>query len=209
VGELDSSTEELKNLLNTWIAQLQDKDKQPIKNLLMQLFPKLKAVWSNNHIEQRNLEWREQLRVCSLEIFPIYFRLTLSANELSNTQIQSILALATDAEKFKRYLLALTKEKLPDGTTKARIFLEQLENYVEEEIPVNYIPSIVEALLDVSDQILLSQNDEPRGILDFGDDVIISCFISRLLQQLDETSRVDLINKAIYQFSKRGQQILT
>lgn len=72
VGEVNLSIDELKNLLSTWIAQLRDEDKQPVKNLLMHLFPKLKFILGNTYLdEKQELEWREQLRVCSLEIFPI------------------------------------------------------------------------------------------------------------------------------------------
>ncbi|MBD2728874.1 AAA family ATPase [Nostoc sp. FACHB-892] len=198
VGEVNLSIDELKNLLNTWIAQLRDEDKQPVKNLLMQLFPKLKFILGNTSLdEKQELEWREQLRVCSLEIFLIYFRLSLSASELSNIQIKIILGLVENTEKFRNYLIELTKQKLPNGTTQARVFIEQLENSTEE-IPVNYIPSVVEALFDVSEQ-LLSQDDESHSILAFSNEVIISRCISQLLRQINETSRFELLKKVITQ----------
>ncbi|MBD2243378.1 AAA family ATPase [Nostoc sp. FACHB-888] len=198
VGDVNLSIDELKNLLNTWIAQLRDENKQPVKNLLMQLFPKLKFILGNTYLdEKQHLEWREQLRVCSLEIFPIYFRLSLSVGELSNIQIKIILGLAENTEKFRNYLIELAKQKLPNGTTQARVFIEQLENSTEE-IPVNYIPSVVEALLDVSEE-LLSQDDESHSILAFGNEVIISRCISQLLHQINETSRFELLKKVITQ----------
>ncbi|MCC5601764.1 P-loop NTPase fold protein [Nostoc favosum] len=198
VGKVNLSIDELKNLLNTWIAQLRDEDKQPITNLLMLLFPKLKFILGNTYLdEKQELEWREQLRVCSLEIFPIYFRLSLSAGELSNIQIKIILGLVENTEKFRNYLIELAKQKLPNGTTQARLFIEQLENSTEE-IPVNYIPSVVEALFDVSEQ-LLSQDDESHSILAFGNEVIISRCISQLLRQINETSRFELLKKVITQ----------
>ncbi|MDZ7956049.1 P-loop NTPase fold protein [Nostoc sp. DedQUE09] len=198
VGEVNLSVDELKNLLNTWIAQLRDEDKQPIKNLLMHLFPKLKLIFGNTDLdEKQELEWREHLRVCSLEIFPIYFRLSLSAGELSNVQIKIILGLVGNTEKFRNYLIELAKQKLPNGTTQARVFIEQLENSTEE-IPVNYIPSVVEALFDVSEQ-LLSQDDESHSILAFSNEVIISRCISQLLRQINETSRFELLKKVIIQ----------
>jgi predicted KAP-like P-loop ATPase len=202
LGEFKSAKEEIKNLLNTWIAQLQNQDKQPIKKLLIHLFPKLNTVWGNTYIdESEELQWHEQLRVCSADIFPRYFRLTLSANELSKAEIQSLLALATDVDKFTPHLLELTQQKLPDGTTKLRIFLEHLENYLEEEIPVNSIPVIVESLSVVSNQISLSQNDDSHGVLDFGDDVIIRSLIARLLHRLDEKSRSELLTNSNYSMS--------
>lgn len=61
----------------------------------------------NVFVEQES-QWREQLRVCSLEIFPVYFRLTLSTGELANTQIKAIFGLAEDGNKLKDYLIGLT-----------------------------------------------------------------------------------------------------
>ncbi|WP_445631182.1 KAP family NTPase [Nostoc sp. DSM 114167] len=197
VGEVKLSIDELKNLLNTWIAQLRDEDKQPIKNLLMHLFPKLKFIMDNTSLDEKQLEWREQLRVCSLEIFPIYFRLSLSASELSNIQIKIILGLVENTEKLRNYLIKLAKQKLPNGTTQARVFIENLENSTEE-IPVNYIPSVVEALFDLSEQ-LLSQDDESHSILAFSNEVIISRCISQLLRQINEISRFELLKKVIIQ----------
>ncbi|MDZ8089540.1 MAG: P-loop NTPase fold protein [Nostoc sp. DedQUE12b] len=198
VGDVNLSIDELKNFLNTWIAQLRDEDKQPVKNLVMQLFPKLKFILGNTYLdEKQELEWREHLRVCSLEIFPIYFRLSLSVGELSNIQIKIILGLVENPEKFRNYLIELAKQKLPNGTTQARVFIEQLENSTEE-IPVNYIPSVVEALFDVSEQ-LLSQDDESHSILAFSNEVIISRCISQLLRQINETSRFELLKKVITQ----------
>lgn len=197
VGKVNLSIDELKNLLNTWIAQLRDEDKQAVKNLLMHLFPKLKFILGNTYLDEKQLEWHEQLRVCSLEIFPIYFRLSLSVGELSNIQIKIILGLVENTEKFRSYLIELAKQKLPNGTTQARVFLEQLENSTKE-IPVNYIPSVVEALFDVSEQ-LLSQDDDSNSILAFGNEVIISRCISQLLHQINEISRFELLKKVITQ----------
>ncbi|MCC5645258.1 AAA family ATPase [Nostoc sp. CHAB 5824] len=200
VGEVNPSIDELNSLLNTWIAQVPDQDKQPSKNLLMHLFPKLKSILGNTYLdEEQEFEWRQQLRVCSLEIFPIYFRLSLSAGELFNIQRKIILSWVGDKDKFRNHLIELAKQKLPGGTTQARIFIEQLENSTEQKIPENYIPSVVEALFDVSEQVSLCQNDESNGILGFGDEVIINRFILRLLRQVDETLRFDLLKKAITQ----------
>ena len=198
VGEVNTSIDELKNLHNTWIAQLRDEDKQPIKNLLMHLFPKLKVVWGNSNLnKQQYLEFRKNLRVCSLEIFPIYFRLTLSAYQLSNTQIKAIFALAEDTD-IGEHLIKLANQISLDGTTQVRAFLEQLENYPEQEIPVNYIPSIVQALFDI-DEELLSPQDESKSLFSFGNEVIMSRFILRSLRRLEEPVRFEVLKKAISQ----------
>lgn len=178
----NNSTEELKNLLNTWIAQLPPKDKQPVQNILIYLFPKLKYIWNNSVLDENELEQCEQLCICSLEIFPVYFRLSLSAYELSNTQVKAILALADDAEKFKENLVELINQKRTEGAAQTSIFLEQLESTVEG-IPVNAIPSIVEALYDISEQ--LGEEDEYNDIFDLGNKTIITRYISQLQHRIE------------------------
>ena len=198
-GKVDTSTDELKNLLNTWIAQLSPEDKQPVQNLLIQLFPKLKSVWSNSSADEKESEWHKQMRVCSLEIFPIYFRLAISAYELSNTQIKTMLALAYDTERFKEHLIELVKQKRTEGMAQTSIFLEQLESTVQE-IPVNAIPSVVEALFGASEDFLLGQEDEYNNdIFDLSNEVIISRYISQLLRRIEEPQRFELLKTAISQ----------
>jgi predicted KAP-like P-loop ATPase len=197
-GEVNPDTDQFKNQLNTWIAQLTPENKQPIQNLLMYLFPKLKSIWSNSSPDSVNLEWREQLRVCSLEIFPIYFRLTLSPSELSNTQVKATIALAGDADKFKEYLSRLVKQKHQGGKTQTRVFFEQLENSIEE-IPITVIPAIVETLFDASEQVLLGQEVNSNDIFDFGNEVIIGRCISCLLRRIEEPERFEVLKTVINQ----------
>ncbi|WP_026734208.1 KAP family NTPase [Fischerella sp. PCC 9605] len=200
IGEDSYSVEELKSILNSWLSQLSDEDKEPVKQILMQLFPKLELVW--RHIyhdeQQQSLDYCKQLRICCPEIFPRYFRLTLSTGELSNHQIQSILALAGDTKAFGEKLLELANQKRPDGTTKVREFLERLEDDIANNIPQDNIPSIIQALLDVSDEILCPE-DKPSGMFDLGNEIRIARIISRLLHRLDQPIRFEVMKKALAQ----------
>ena len=152
---LISTLDEFKRFHHSWLAQLQEQDREPVKRLLLHLFPKLNAIWHNAYYNAKHESvWRRQLRVCSLEIFPNYFRLALTKGEFSDTQMKAILALSKNALAFKENLFELASQKRPDGTTLVRTFLEQMENYTQQEIPVNYIPSIVQAFFDVGDHLL-------------------------------------------------------
>lgn len=199
LGEVNSSLDELKSLQNSWIAQLPDEHKQPVQKLLMSIFPKLEGVWGSSYYdEKQESEWCKQLRVCCPEIFPIYFRLNLSKSELSNTQITAILAVAFDAKAFGEKLTELANQIRPDGTTQVRAFLEQLDNYTEQAIPLESIPAIVQAFFDVGEQ-LLRVEDEPTTIFDFSNETRISRIISQLLSRLDEPARFEVLKTAISQ----------
>lgn len=197
VGYVNSSVEEFKNFHNTWSTQLQDEDKEPVKKLLMHLFPKLEVVWGNTEEGKQESKWREQLRICCPEIFPTYFRLVLSEGELFNTQIKTILPLACDTKALGENLVELANQIRPDGTTQVRAFLESLD-YDSEEIPTDCIGSIVFALFDVGEQ-LLRPEDQPHTMFDVGNEIIISRIISNQLRRLDEPARFDVLKTAISQ----------
>lgn len=195
-GQVDDAgpTEQLKSLQNSWIAQLQAQDREPLKRLLSRLFPKLEAIWGSTSTQQESL-WRNQLRVCSSEIFPIYFRMALSEGELSDTDMKAILAMAGDAKAFGKNLIELANQKRLDGTTQVRTFLERLENYTED-IPKDCISSIVQAFFDVGDQ-LLRPEDESYGMFDFGNDIRIGRIIEQLTRHQDETARFEMFKEAM------------
>ena len=189
--------DELKDFHNSWMAQLTNEDKEPVKRLLLHLFPKFEAVYRNTFYDVKHEStWRKHLRVCSLEIFPNYFRLTLTEGEFSDTEATAILAVASDAKVFGENLVELAHQKRSDGTTQVRAFLERLEDYTEKEIPANCIPSIVKALFDVGDQ-LLPPEDEPQGMFDFGNDIRIERLISQLLHRLEEQARFEILKEAM------------
>jgi len=196
-GILIPTLNELKSFHNSWLAQLQDRDKEPVKRLLMHLFPKLEAVWHNTYYNtEHECTWRKQLRVCSLEVFPNYFCLVLTQGEFSDTEARAILALAQDVKTFGKNLIELGSQKRLDGTTQVWAFLEQLENYTEKEISANCIPSIVQAFFDVGDHLLCPE-DEPYGIFDFGNDMRIERIVSQLLRRLEEQARFDTLKEAM------------
>jgi predicted KAP-like P-loop ATPase len=195
--EVNSSLEELKSFHNSWIAEIKDKD--PVKKILTHLFPTLAVIWSNSSCtEKEELQCHKQRRICSLEIFPIYFRLTISENELPETQLKAILTLACDAPAFGEKLIELANQRRCDGMTQLRTFLEKLEDYSEKEIPTPCISSIVQALLNVGEQLLCPE-DEPNTMFGFGNRLIIRRIISKLLCRLDNTARLEVLKTAVSQ----------
>lgn len=197
-GSLMPTLDEIKDFHDSWVTKFEDdEDKEPVKRLLLQLFPKLEAVWHNTYSRAQDESiWGKQLRICSLDIFPNYFCLVLTQDEFSDAEIKTIFALAKDAKAFGKNLVELAHQKRSDGTTQIRAFLERLEDYPEKEIPTNCIPSIVKALFDVGDQ-LLPPEDEPHGMFDFGNDIRIERLISQLLHRIDEEARFETLKEAI------------
>ncbi len=201
-GINSDSVDAIKPLLEEWILQLKEGKKEPVKNLLKRIFPKLQAIWGDGYhqsiLHGANWEssWRKQLRVCSLERFPIYFRLALPEGDFSNIEMQSILTLVSDANAFGKKLLELANQIRPDGTTRVRTFLERLEDYTKEDISSESIPSIVQAFFDVGDK-LLRPEDQNRGMFDFGNDMRIGRILYQLLSRMNQTDIFKLLKEAV------------
>jgi len=106
----------------------------------------LESIYGNMGYGYEFLEsWRRTGRVCSPDIFDTYFRLSITKGELSQTEIETILSLAGNADAFAEALLKLKE----DGRVVR--FLERLEDYTREEIPEENIEPIIMVLMDIGD----------------------------------------------------------
>ena len=193
--------DKLKSFHDEKINKLSENDKHYVKLLLTELFPKLKYIWDNTIIgAEWESEWRRKYRVCSPIFFARYFRFSIPSGELSNAEINSILALGNDSSEFGSKLLELASQKCPDGTTRVRAFLERIKDYIDERIPREYIPTIINAFFNIGDKILRPE-DEGYGIFRLGSDVLIRFRINEIMSLLEKDQRFDVLNNAIFSSS--------
>jgi len=149
-GETDVIKEQDKKLCDKIINKGKDLPPEVLKDLLKKLFPKLESIYGNNnfgHEELRN--WRKDCRICSPDIFDLFFRLSLAKGGISQGEIEAILSLGNNSESFAQALLNLEEEKVSR-------FLERLEDYALSNayIPKENIEPIITALMDVGDLLL-------------------------------------------------------
>lgn len=117
-----------------------------LKDLLKRLFPRLKAVYGGANYGDSWLDtWRKDGRVCSPDLFDIYFRLSLPKNEISQKEINRILSVAGDYQSFSSELKSLNEQD------KIVRFLERLEDYTEQDIRPEYFNIIIKALINLGD----------------------------------------------------------
>ena len=90
-------------------------------------------------------------------------------------------------------LVALSKQKNPDGTTRLRTFLERFTDHVQEDVALDSIPKIVRAFYDVGDQLLSAPDATPQGMFDLNMEIRIGRVIWQLLKRLDKPSRGRLL----------------
>jgi len=176
-----------------YLDSIDESLREPVKLLLQRLFPKLENVSYASDFER---EWRFQLRICSDEVFPVYFRLQLAEGDISAGDMLRFLEISSDKTKVVKYLRPLIAQKHRTGIIRARALLERLEDYTEKAIPEKNVGPILLALFDVGDEILAAE-PELRGMYDFGVGIQIGRIVYQLLKRISEEERFELMKKAI------------
>lgn len=163
--------------------------KEPLKSLLINLFPKLSALYGRTNLGSDWLGiWRKELRICSPDHFNTYFKLSISKEELTQGRIKSILELSNNIELFKESLLDLNKEG------KVVRFLERLEDYTSKEIPESNIETIIQVLMDVGDLL----DDGYAGLLKPDTQMRILRIIRQLLLRFNtQEERFKILERTI------------
>ncbi len=139
--------------------------------LLMRLFPRLRRVYEPKatfyHSEALA---RKNKRICTLDIFDLYFRLSIPSGSISDAEMNAILELTSDEEGFALALARLNKdERIPP-------FLDLLDSLTSYKIATQNVPNVISALMDNAD------------LFPEGDAGVLSCNtamrIHRIFQQL-------------------------
>lgn len=175
-----------------WANEIPEALRESTQALLERIFPKIGrmrygADWLS--------EWRRSLRACHPDVFPIYFRLTVSPGAVRRSEMVALLSLASSSTDFGNALVRAKAERRPDGLSKARALLERLMDHVEKDIPEPEISSVIQALLDVGDA-LIDPADE-RGMFDLGNVSRASRPVYHLLKRLAVDQRAGVLGAAI------------
>jgi predicted KAP-like P-loop ATPase len=180
---------------DAWVNRIPDALRSSMKDLMTRLFPKLQSVWANTSFgADWEATWRKQLRICSVDIFPVYFRLAVPEGAVSRADLEATLQAADTTDDLKNLFLAASRITRPDGTSKGRALLERLQDFTQEGIPSVKIPVFVSALLQVGDELLVPQ-DEHRGMFDFGNESRAVRLIYHLLKREQPQSRCQLLTQ--------------
>ena len=184
---------------NAWLETIDDNDRKPIKRMMIRLFPKLEIVWGNDHHYGPDWEatWRKERRVCSPEVFPIYFRMATPSGSISNAEMKAMLKLIATPEAFAERLKDLAKQTLPSGRTRVRAFLELLPDYVDEYVSGSAIQRFVNVVFAVGDD--LQKQEDEVGMFEVGNGIRILRVVFQLLKPLSEAERYATLLAAISQ----------
>jgi len=176
-----------------WLNLLGER-RDELKAAVQRLFPRLHAVWGNTF--HGTASWRNQRRLCSPDVFPVYFRLSVSPHSVSRAEFEAILSAASNVSLLGQHLVALADQKRPDGTNRARVFLELLNERVRRDkgCPPD-AGSIVRALLEVGDQVVARDID--MGPMDLNAQLLIRFVLGNVLERMGEEDRVVVLKEGV------------
>jgi predicted KAP-like P-loop ATPase len=188
--------EQRKPLFDRFLESVSIDYREAASALLKRLFPKYASVFGGAvYGPEWEREWRKQLRVCSPDVFPVFFRLSLEEGAISSAEMRALLGLAHDSEALAREIVRLASEPGPDGrTSRAREFLERLEGYTREEIPLENIETLLQALYDAGNALI--RPEDRVSMLDIDNSARVLRVTYQLLQRFpSQQERFDLLSR--------------
>ncbi len=187
----------IKAIYESWLNQVSEKDRAVVTRLLSRIFPQFAKAFGGSLFSGEYLSiWRKQLRACSPEIFPAYFRFGLPPDAITLSEMKGLLEKASDEAAFSEALIQFASQHRQDGITRLRVVLERLEDYTRDDIPQTNISPIVHSMFNIGDQ-LMKKEDEQRDFFDIGNDLRVGRVLHQLLSRLDLDTRFEIIFDAV------------
>jgi predicted KAP-like P-loop ATPase len=122
--------------------------------LLLNLFPRLHLIYHPKELYYHSETLaRNNRRICSPDMFEVYFRLAIPTGYLPESEIDTILTFANDAETFDQALSRLNQD------IRITRFLDLLDGTALKKIPHKNIANVVTALLDNGDLFPEGENN--------------------------------------------------
>lgn len=142
--------------------------------------------------------WRREKRMRHPEVFGLFFTLQVPPGDITAAEMAQILDTTRDPAAFAAELLRLVKERRPDGTTRARDFLDRLQDYTENGIPVENFAPVLAALFNVGDA--LSVEADAIGMFSTDNAMMVLRVIHQLTKRLQtQQERHQILREAMIQ----------
>lgn len=164
-----------------------------LKQLLIRLFPRLRGIYQPNSLFYHSESLaRKNKRICSIDLFDAYFRLTIPSGFISDSEMHAILELLQDEEAFALALMRLNHDN--------RIikFLDLLDSHYVHDIPLHHIHRLVDALFDSGD--LFPEGED--NLLNVNTPMRIHRILHQVIQRLNVESRQTTYINAIRKSNK-------
>lgn len=121
--------------------------RESVKKMVKQLFPTID--WALGGIQYEGdyaSAWLREMRICHPSNFDKYFQFSIPIGELSNSDLQEMLSLTDDSNRFSAFILSLRERDILQNA------LSQFEAFTDE-VPLENGRSYIKGILDIGDQV--------------------------------------------------------
>ncbi|MGQ0728479.1 KAP family P-loop NTPase fold protein [Acidovorax sp.] len=193
----EGAQDRVKAFHQSWLASLNERDRAAVTALVKRMFPKVEsAIGRMGYGSDFLPEWRNALRVCSPELFDIYFQFGVPDDHLRQAELVKLLELSSDVPVLVETLKAARRTTRNDGRSKARDYVDRLRQLGEEEITVRQSEHLLEAIFAI-DGDLLTPADERGGMMSIPNSWRMTWLMKRLLERIPQGERAGLLGRCI------------
>ncbi len=159
-----------------------------IRGIIQQLFPQVNGIYSNTHYgHDWQQGWRQQLRVCSEDVFDKYFSLSVPSAALSEKNLNDFLTTIDNVASFTENLKKFQEED------KLRLVLERLLDHLDN-LNDQQRENLLVSVYDFAEGI----KDKRRGMFDLQDiDTQTMRLGYQILKRIQKEKRVEFLTKII------------
>lgn len=198
--------ESLRKFHEGWISQLPEALRQQIRSLVGYLFPNLSGLWNRVTYGSDSLtEWRRNLRICSSEVWDVYFAFGVSPDAISRRELDEIVKSA-DPQSISDALMNAAKVRRPEGHSKARDILDRIRD-LDDEIDAAAAKALTHAVFKVGD-VVLTPDDERGGMFNSAPNSWrLRWLATFLLRQIPEAERLTLLGQLVRESEALGLSV--
>lgn len=185
-----------------------------LKDVLMQLFPQLRSVFTNISHLGTTQPWRLHRRICTEEHFDTYFRFTVSPEIILREEIDYLFDDGKTTEEVRERFIKIIEASQTNSGPKASYLLEELALH-GENVTIQQAEKILSALFPIIDELFVALDKEGGlGLIDnrfhiyrliqaflYNDtaiekrsEILIRCMRGAPLQWLSDFSRTAWLN---------------
>lgn len=183
----DKKPEEIGAAVTILISNATEQTREAARHIILTVFPPTSSGHRGPSID----EWLRQARVCHSDIFDKYFTLQIAPSDLGQVELEQLIALAGDREKFRAALKKVEERGLIRKT------MDRFEAY-KNQIPLTSMPALTTALCDCAD----SFPERTVGFLELDPLTHASRIVYfGLRREANEITRFNILKQAIEQTS--------
>lgn len=172
-------------------------DRNAVASIMSRLFPKWRYAYGDSALGPDWLgDWRVAGRVCSPDVFDLYFSLSLLEETIGLREFRDLIDASEHPTALAAELVEMAEVELPGGRTRSRLFLEGIQDFTESEVPEARVRDLLMALWTAGDRLLVPDAD--RGMFDLGDEMQVIRITHQLLKRLETSEdRYEALRAAI------------